>query len=103
MIVADTNVLSEPLRPAPSPAVLAWLKDHRHDLAMTSVSVGELRFGVLRLPPGARRDGLTAAVEALIEGAGDRVLPYDAAAAREMGCSARAGKQWGEWSVWRTR
>lgn len=79
MIVADTNVMSEPLRPAPDSAVLAWLTDHSHEIAITAITVGELRCGVFRLPSGARRDNLAAAVEALIQGAGDRVLPYDGA------------------------
>lgn len=81
MIVADTNLLSEPLRPFPEPRVLAWLAERARDLAIASISVGELRYGAQRLAPGGRRDELVMAIDALVSGAGDRVLSYDAAAA----------------------
>lgn len=85
MIVADTNVLSEPLRAAPDESVLDWLRRHRHELAITTVSVGELIYGVRRLPPGARRDRLTEAVDMLLNDAHDRVLGYDIASAVAAG------------------
>lgn len=81
MIVADTNVLSEPLRSVPDPGVLAWLAEHGSGIAITSVTVGELLYGAKRLSAGRRRDQLVAAIDALVAGASDRVLPYDATAA----------------------
>ncbi|WP_448058541.1 PIN domain-containing protein [Cellulomonas hominis] len=80
MIVLDTNVLSEPLRPHPDPAVLAWLAAVAEPTAVTSVSVGELLTGVRRLPDGRRRDDLHGAIEAVLDEYGTRVLPYDARA-----------------------
>ncbi len=85
MIVADTNVLSEPLRPAPDPQVLAWLADHSGELAVTTLTVGELFYGAQRLPPGRRREHLLTAVEAIVSSAGERLLPYDSPAARQYG------------------
>lgn len=85
MIVVDTNVLSEPLRPEPDPRVLEWLSAHSSDLAITAITVAELRYGVLRLPAGRRRDDLMAAVDTLIETAADRTLPFDAEAAEVAG------------------
>ncbi|MFD7159916.1 type II toxin-antitoxin system VapC family toxin [Kribbella sp. NPDC059898] len=82
MIVADTNVLSEPLRKEPDKAVLRWLADNGSDLAITSVTVHELLYGVLRLPEGRRRTALGAAVDRLIAAAQDRLLSYDESAAR---------------------
>jgi predicted nucleic acid-binding protein len=82
VIVADTNVLSEPLRPRPDPGVMAWLSEHGDDLALTTITVGELLYGARCLDEGRRRDGLLAAIEALIAGAASRVLPYDEDAAR---------------------
>ncbi|GAA1574379.1 type II toxin-antitoxin system VapC family toxin [Kribbella hippodromi] len=82
MIVADTNVLSEPLRKDPSEAVLGWLADHGGSLALTTVTVHELLYGVLRLPEGRRRTALTAAVDRLVTSAQDRLLGYDEEAAR---------------------
>lgn len=83
MIVLDTNVLSEPLRAEPDGSVLAWLEalDGR-DVAITSVSVGELLTGIARLPQGRRRSVLHESVEALLTRYGDAVLPYDGGAAR---------------------
>lgn len=78
MIVLDTNVLSEPLRPHPESAVLDWLADHT-DASITAITVGELLVGVSRLPPGARRDSLAAAVDRAIGEA--EVLAYDDVAA----------------------
>ncbi|GHS86091.1 ribonuclease VapC [Actinomycetota bacterium] len=81
MIVLDTNVLSEPLRRHPDPAVLAWLAAVAEPTAVTSVSVGELLTGVRRLPDGRRRDDLHGAIEEVLDEFGTRVLPYDARAA----------------------
>lgn len=81
MIVLDTNVLSEPLRVSPDQRVLTWLSEHSRDVAITAITVAELRFGVLRLPEERRRDELTAAVDALLRDAADRTLSFDASAA----------------------
>ena len=84
MILLDTNVLSELARPAPSPAVLAWIAArNRSDLASTTITEAELRFGLALLPDGARRAALTVAVERLLaEGLGGRILPFDRLAAQ---------------------
>ena len=82
MIIADTNVLSEPLKTTPDSAVLAWLADNGPDLAITTVTVSELLYGVQRLPVGRRRTGLIAAIDRLLTAAQDRVLAYDEEAAR---------------------
>ncbi|MBC7517529.1 MAG: type II toxin-antitoxin system VapC family toxin [Microbacteriaceae bacterium] len=83
MIVCDTNVLSEPLRTQPNPEVLVWLGSVVDDIALTSVTVGEILTGVRSLPAGQRRDGLMAAVEQTFTIFADRVLPYNEPAARE--------------------
>ena len=47
MIVLDTNVLSEPLRPKPAPRVIDWLdRQHHETLATTTLTLAELRLGV---------------------------------------------------------
>lgn len=92
MIVADTNVLSEPLRPDPDPGVLAWLRDHGHELLVTALSIGELHYGVQRLPEGHRRDRLQQAVDALAAAAVGRILVFDEHAAREYAI-ARAQRE----------
>ena len=79
MILLDTNVLSEPLRQRPDGAVLSWLAGHP-EAAITAITVGELLVGVARLPAGARRESLAAAIDRAI-GRAD-VVPYDETAAR---------------------
>ena len=80
----DTNVVSELMRPAPDPAVLAWFSRQRSlDLYLTAVSEAELRAGAAILPAGRRRDRLAAEVDAVVrEDFAGRVLPFDSAAAR---------------------
>lgn len=84
MILLDTDILSELARPAPDPAVLAWANAiPLTRLCTTAVTEAELRFGIELLPPGRRREDLGHAVEEVFRSVvGDRVLPFDRAAAR---------------------
>ncbi|MET7242622.1 type II toxin-antitoxin system VapC family toxin [Methylobacterium sp. EM32] len=84
MILLDTNVVSEPLRPAPDPRVLAWIDAQAIEtLCLSAITVAELRFGIAALPPGKRRDTLRRRLEAevlpLFEG---RILAFDLDAAQ---------------------
>lgn len=83
MIVLDTNVVSEPLRRAAEPAVLAWLdRQAIETLFLSAISLAELRYGVAALPDGRRKLGLGAALEGRIVALfGERVLAFDSAAA----------------------
>jgi tRNA(fMet)-specific endonuclease VapC len=54
----DTNVVSEPLRPVPSPALIEWLRRHDQRVSIASVVWHELRFGVERLAPSHRRTAI---------------------------------------------
>ncbi|MBL8951043.1 MAG: type II toxin-antitoxin system VapC family toxin [Myxococcaceae bacterium] len=56
--LVDANVLSEPTRPAPSALVSAWLRRHESELVVDPIILGELRFGILRLGRGKRREHL---------------------------------------------
>lgn len=58
--LVDANVLSEPTRPAPDPGVLTWLRRHERTLAVDPVVLGEVRYGILLLPAGRRRQRLEA-------------------------------------------
>jgi hypothetical protein len=84
MIVLDTNVLSELMRPRPAAAVVEWVQSHPSlSLYTTTVTMAEVLHGVLRLPEGSRRDSLRAAAEAMFdEDLRGRVLPFDTASAR---------------------
>jgi hypothetical protein len=87
MIVLDTNVLSELVRPAPDAQVGSWIaRQRRTDLCTTAVSEAELAYGLALLPRGRRRDALVEAVARLLrEGLGGRVLPFDRTAAAVFG------------------
>jgi toxin FitB len=83
VIVLDTNVISEAMRPAPDAAVMAWLRAQPLlGIATTTVSLAEIDYGLSRMSPGRRREGLEAKLRTfLARGFGDRILPFDAAAA----------------------
>ena len=57
-VLVDANVLSEATKPKPDQRILAWLRENQAALIVDPVIVGELRFGILRLPRGARRKKL---------------------------------------------
>jgi tRNA(fMet)-specific endonuclease VapC len=78
--VLDTNIISEPTKPSPSPLVLNKLAHHSRELCITAPTWHELRYGVLRLPTSLKRDRLTQYLERLIRD-GLIILPYDDAAA----------------------
>ena len=84
MLVIDTNVASELMRPAPNPTVAAWIAGQDAEaLFLTAVSEAELLYGVAIMPAGKRRNALVAAMrEWLALGFGQRILPFDSAAAR---------------------
>ena len=84
MIVLDTNVVSELLRPAPSRQVEAWLSaQDGAQVYFTAVGEAELRHGVAVLPEGRRRTALTKAIEDILgEDFRGRILPFDSAAAK---------------------
>ncbi|MCU0757365.1 MAG: type II toxin-antitoxin system VapC family toxin [Xanthomonadales bacterium] len=83
MIVLDTNVISEIFRPVPSARVLDWLqRQDAQQLHTTTITRGELLFGVYVMPQGRRRETLLAGLLRIFEERfADRVLPYDVAAA----------------------
>jgi toxin FitB len=83
MIVLDTNVLSEAIRPVPSRRVLNWLAAQQPSgLFTTAISEAELFYGLALLPAGKRRTSLEEAVRRMLEeDFAQRVLPFDRAAA----------------------
>lgn len=92
MIVLDTNVLSELLRPEPARQVEQWLAaQDGATVYFTAIGEAELRHGVAILPAGRRRTSLTTAIDGLLEeDFRDRVLPFDRVAARAYATIAAA-------------
>ena len=86
MILLDTNVISEAMKPQPHRGVRDWLDAQAAEtLFLSSVTIAELMFGVGALPSGKRKDNLAAAVEGLLELFSARILPFDTEAARRYG------------------
>jgi predicted nucleic acid-binding protein len=83
MIVLDTNVVSEPMKPRGNPAVQAWLdRQVAETLYLTATGLAELLVGIEILPDGKRRAGLAAALADLVARLfSSRVLPFDQQAA----------------------
>ena len=84
MIVLDTNVVSEAMKPEPHPTVRAWLNAQAAEtLYLSSVTLAELLFGIAALPAGKRKDMLSDTLDGLMELFENRVLSFDPAAARQ--------------------
>jgi hypothetical protein len=83
--LVDTNVLSELMRPKPDRNVVGWLELHESDLFVSAVSIGEIRFGIVRLPKGKRRQRFEKWFEELCRIFQDKVLAYDGAVATRWG------------------
>jgi predicted nucleic acid-binding protein len=84
VIVLDTNVLSEVLKPAPADTVLRWLADQPPAAVFTTtITLAEILYGLEVLPEGKRRSRLLTAIERMFAEQFDgRILPFDEEAAR---------------------
>lgn len=97
MIILDTNVVSELMRPEPAPQVADWVRRRdRRELRMTSITLAEIRYGIARLPDGRRKQALLDTADDVFRTFSDQVLPVDEAAAEHYATIAstreRAGK-----------
>ena len=96
MIFVDTNVISETLKKSPSPNVLAWLVRFDAELALPTVTIAEIAYGIERIRPDQRVVRLEAGLGEWRRRFADRIygLTEDAALAYGaiMGEAARAGR-----------
>jgi hypothetical protein len=84
MIVLDTNVVSALIQTTPDPVVVSWLNLQQSDLVWTTaVSVFEIRFGLSVMPAGRRQQALLASFDQALIQMGNRVHPFDSAAAAQ--------------------
>ena len=83
MILLDTNVVSEPMRPNPDPKVLDWLDAQAAEsLYLSTVSLAELLLGIESLPAGKRRKTLAQTFQEQVKALFDRrIVPFDLGAA----------------------
>jgi len=87
MILLDTNIVSEVMKPAPTDRVLRWLNDQEtEDLYLSTITVAEIVFGIRALPDGRRRSILVDRFENFVSrGFDQRILVFDTAAAYLFG------------------
>ncbi len=83
MIVLDTNVVSELMRPEPAVVVVGWVdRQPGAEIYLTAITVAELLYGVARLPEGQRKVDLAERIEALLSDDFEhRIAPFDETAA----------------------
>ena len=95
MIVLDTNIVFEAMKPEPNAAVRAWLNDQAAEtLYLSSVTLADLLFGIRALPVDKRKNMLDRALADLLGLFKDRVLPFDSDEARhyaDLAVTARNG------------
>jgi toxin FitB len=93
MIILDTNVVSEAMKPEPHPAVLNWLNQQISEtLYLSSVTLAELLFGIATLPDGNRKDKLELALDGLLVLFRNRILSFNTDAARRYAKLAMIAK-----------
>lgn len=87
MIVLDTNIVAEMMRESPAPPVVAWLNDQEtSSLFLTTISLGEIAYGLWALPQGRRRRRLEEGfARILTEAFASRILPFEEEAAHRYG------------------
>ena len=92
MIVLDTNIISETMRPRPNPDVLAWMASHPGGAFYTTAIVeAEILYGIAKLPTGRRRTDLMGEVKSFFaDDLAGRVLPFDRVAAAAYATIAAA-------------
>jgi predicted nucleic acid-binding protein len=80
VIILDTNVLSELMRPQPAANVVDWVTQQPASrLFITAVTQGEILYGIGLLSRGKRRDRISAAAMAMFaEDFAERILPFNA-------------------------
>ena len=97
MILLDTNVVSEAIRPSPELVVERWLgRQPEASVFVCATTEAELRYGLALLPEGRRRSVLAADVERMLSGVfSGRILPFDSAAAMALAEIAAGRRQSG--------
>jgi predicted nucleic acid-binding protein len=96
VIFLDTNVVSETLKRAPEPTVLRWLEKHDAELALSTVVIAELAFGISKIRPDERAQRLADGLEAWRSRFAGRVFAFTEEASLTygelMGEAARGGR-----------
>ena len=84
MIVLDTNVISETLRKTPNPAVIAWLVRNDAELALPTVTIAEIAFGIGKIRPDQSAARLEQGLASWRHRFADRIFPFTEAAGTRL-------------------
>ena len=95
MILLDTNVLSELIKPRPHPGVVSWTRHSAAALAIPTIAVAEMAFGIEKLAEGRRRDDLLAGLHRLVTEFADRLFDFNVKAAWAYGRILAAARKRG--------
>ena len=95
MIILDTMVLSEPMKPQPDPNVIAWLDQQvPSDLYTTVINQAEMYYGLYSLPDGRKKDRLKSALIELFKvDFKDRILGFEGYAPFRFGVQIASARQ----------
>jgi hypothetical protein len=85
LILLDTNVLSELAKPRPDGQVVAWMRRSAGALAVPTIAVAEMAYGIEKLAGGRRREALLGALRRLVVEFADRLLDFNVEAAWAYG------------------
>lgn len=85
MILVDTNVWSELTKPRGDPAVLAWLVAHDDDLALSTLVIAEIRYGIELASDAGKRQALAAWLAGLEARYWGQTLPFGRESAHRYG------------------
>lgn len=87
MILIDTNVILEIMKPKPNERVARWVEQiDGNDLYTSAVSEAEIRSGLATMPAGRRRDTLVGVADDIFDNAfRGQIISFDRCAAREYG------------------
>lgn len=83
--LVDTNVLSEQARPAPDAKVIEWMRRHESELYVSTITIGEIRRGIERLPDGKRKARLQQWLQSVCDCMQGRILSFNASTAHVWG------------------
>lgn len=83
--LVDTNVFSEQAKPKPDPKVIAWLRENEGELYVSTITIGEIRRGIERLPDGKRKARLRHWLQSLCDCLQGRILSFNTSTAHVWG------------------
>ena len=83
--LVDTNIYSEPVKPKPDMKVVTWLRDHESELYVSTITIGEIRRGIERLPDGIRKTKLRVWLQSICDCMKGRALSFNTSTAHVWG------------------